>query len=163
MLRYLKAGAVAVTAFASTTAIGGGYYWMMPPSLGGQANPEIRPCEQPYTNDGGGKPKSDFKAGETLYTMRNDMFIAKVTGEIQRSFIRDTDAAGGNLIKSLDLIMPPKLTPSGVCSKANFATPIPRDLPPGMYTYSVTVFMRKNMFDPRHATPFPPVRFRLVE
>lgn len=128
-----------------------------------QPDPRIVPCEAPVVNDGTGAPKAAFRAGETMYTLRNDRFENKVTGPIQRSFIRDQDASGGTLIKSLDLIMPPKLTPSGLCSKANFATVLPKDLPPGMYTYSVTVFMRKNPMDTAHAVPFAPVRLQIVE
>ena len=128
-----------------------------------QADPRIVACEPPMVNDGTGAPKTTFRRGEIMYTLRNDRFENKVSGPIQRAFIRDADATGGTLIKSLDLIMPPKLTPSGLCSKANFATPIPKDLPPGMYTYSVTVFMRKNMLDPQHAVPFAPVRVQVVE
>lgn len=128
-----------------------------------QPNPAIVACEAPVVNDGKGTPKHEFRAGETMYTLRNDRFENKVSGDIQRSFIRDPDATGGTLIKTLDLIKPPKLTPSGLCSKANFATVIPKDLPPGMYTYAVTVFMYKNSAEPAYAVPFPTVRLRIVE
>lgn len=135
------------------SGVGTPVYWTMI-----QGNPEIVACDPPSTNDGRGNAKTTFRAGEIMYTQRNDLFRNKVAGPIQRAFIRDD-----GLIRNLDLIMPPKLTPNDVCSKANFATPIPKDLPPGMYTYAVNVFMRKNMLDPQHATPFAPVRLQIVE
>lgn len=121
-----------------------------------QADPKVTACEAPYTNDGTGAPKQVFKPGETMFTQRNDMFANKVTGPIQRAYLGDN-----GVIKTLDMIMPPKLTPDGVCSKANFATVIPKDLPPGMYTYSVTVYMQKNPLQRAFAVPFAPVRIKV--
>jgi hypothetical protein len=121
-----------------------------------QGDPRVIACEPPFTNDGAGNPKTTFKPGDTLYTQRNDRFANKVTGSIQRAFIRDD-----GMIVTLPLIMPPKLTPDGLCSKANFATVIPKDLPAGMWTYSVTVFMRKNPMEPVFAVPFAAVRFKV--
>lgn len=151
-------GVIGMATLGAGTGVGLPTYWTMV-----QPDPVIRPCDPPMVNDGKGAPRQEFRAGETMYTLRNDMFLNKVSGTIQRAFIRDADADGSTLIKSLDLIMPPKLTPSGLCSKANFSTVIPKDLPPGMYTYSVTVFMRKNPMQPAFAVPFPPVRLRVIE
>jgi hypothetical protein len=151
---WQKWGVVGATAMILGTPT----YW-----VGVQGDPSIKPCDSPFVNDGKGNPKTVFRAGETMYTMRNDMFLNKVSGSIQRAFIRDAGLDGSTLIKPLDLIMPPKLTPSGLCSKANFATVIPKDLPPGAYTYSVTVFMRKNPIQTAVAVPFPTVRITVVE
>jgi hypothetical protein len=104
------------------------------------------------------KPKTEWKAGETMWVSRFDCFFNKVTGPVQRSFIGDDGS-----IYSLPLIYPPKTTPSGECSAANFATVLPSDMKPQGYTYDVRVIFYKNPMEREVVTAFAPVRLQIVE
>lgn len=152
MIRAMAVVQVAVLA-GMGTAVGVPTYWKLL-----QPNPEIKACAPPVVVDGKGAPKDRFKAGETMYTARNDMFVNKVAGQVQRAFIGDTGT-----IYTLPLIFPPKTTPSGMCSAATFATVLPSPMQPGVYTYSVNVIMRKNPLEPAVFVPFQPVRITVVE
>lgn len=104
------------------------------------------------------KPKTDWQAGETMWVARDDCFFNKITGPVQRSFIGDDGS-----VYTLPLIYPPKTTPSGQCSAANFAVPLPKDMKPQWYTYAASVIFYKNPMEREVVTPFAPVRFRVVE
>jgi hypothetical protein len=155
-------------------ALGTAGYWVW-----WQDDPAIVVAEQPYSNDGAnaagesfvqwvndGKPpldwkptpKSDFRAGETLWIVRHDCFLFKTSGPITRTF---RGGAPNGIIYQLQNLNPPTRT-SG-CKKANFATQIPIDLPPGDYTYEVAVLFYKNPLRPEVRAEFPPVAFTIVK
>lgn len=118
-----------------------------------QADPKVVACDPPYTADANLVRKTTFKAGETFYSVRNDLFQNKIAGQLQVSFIRDD----GLIPPPPPPMWPPKLSPNGVCSKAMHGRTIPLNYPPGIYTYSVVMFSEKNPRDRAHATYFPPV------
>ena len=99
-----------------------------------------------------------FRAGEKLWIWRYDCFFNKVTGLVQAKMVGDK-----GFEFAWEAAPPPKLTPSGACSPGNFSRIIPRGTPPDWYTYKVEVIFFKNLTQPQIRTPFPPVRFRVVE
>ena len=146
-----------------------------------QPDPRIEPRRQPVPNAGidingvrlaqaegrpviltpngwQAKPKTEWRAGETMWVARDDCFFNKIAGPVQRAFIGDDGS-----VYTLPLIYPPKTTPSGQCSAANFAVPLPADLKPQSYTYAASVIFYKNPMDREVITRFADVRFTIVE
>jgi hypothetical protein len=103
-------------------------------------------------------PVSTFKPGETMYILRNDCFFNKLADPVlSREWVCQV---GGNF--DAGTVTPPKLTPTGQCSRANFATLIRPDLPaPNTCVYNVKARFYKNPLQRSVETPFSPVTINL--
>lgn len=138
-----------------------------------QENPQIVAREVPVVNGGtntagetldawirAGKPVAEwvpvprdtFRAGETFFTLRHDCFLHKTSGPITRAFL---GVPPNGTVYQLPMIHPPTRTEG--CSRRNFATVVPKDLPPGQYVYHVAVLFYKNPMQPEVRAAFPDV------
>lgn len=175
----MRAQPIAAAVAVSTLGVGAAGtgtagYWVY-----GQPNPQILAVETPWTNAGtpgvsadaraypvtAGMvpvPKTTFRAGETMWTVRHDCFLFKTSGPITRVF-RSIDDAGNltGVNHQLPLTYPPTRTEG--CAKRNFATPIPAELTPGRWRYEVAVLFYKNPLQPEVRTLFPSVDITVVK
>lgn len=170
----LMATVTATTMLGTSGAAGTAGYWVYV-----QPDPQIVVAEAPIVNrdrdaDGvsynawlkAGKPPlewkpvpaSTFKAGETMYTLRHDCFLYKTSGPVTRAFLSASPPNG--TIYQLPMIYPP--TRTNGCKRANFATVIPKDLPPGDWIYQVAVLFYKNPIQPEVRATFPDVGLTVV-
>jgi hypothetical protein len=164
----IAAGIGLATFGAVGTGTGYAGYWVYM-----QPNPQIVAMEKPVTNGGAGgiapdvrahavdatwqpKPQTTFKAGDVMWTLRNDCFLYKTSGPITRAFI----GIDSGTVYQLPLTYPPTRTEG--CARRNFATQIPKDLPPGKYRYEVAVLFYKNPLQPEVRTAFPSVEITVV-
>jgi hypothetical protein len=153
----------------SSAGAGTAGYWVYV-----QPDPQIVALEMPVTNGGlpgiaadvrahpvdttwVPSPKTTFRAGETMWTLRNDCFLNKTSGPITRVFIGQRTGT----IYQLPLTYPPTRTEG--CARRNFATPIPKDLPEDEYTYQVAVLFYKNALQPEVRTTFPDVTITVTK
>lgn len=101
--------------------------------------------------------KVSFKQGESLWTLRYECFLYKTQdATVSRAFLGGDGAAGTNRSAyTLPDVQIPTRTDG--CAVKNHRTPIPADLPPGVWTYQATANFYKNPMQPSVRVLFKPV------
>lgn len=100
-------------------------------------------------------PATTFAPGETMYVLRNDCFFNKLAEpKVWREWICDI---GGTF--DAGWVTPPKMTPSGQCSRAQFAAIVDSRIPvPNSCAYAVKTRFFKSILEPKVDVPFAEVR-----
>lgn len=101
--------------------------------------------------------KATFRPGDSLWTLRYECFVYKTQdATVSRAFLGGDGSAGTNrTVYALPDVQIPTRTDG--CAVKNHRTPIPADLPPGVWTYQATANFYKNPLQPSVRVVFRPV------
>lgn len=109
-------------------------------------------------------PKTTYKPGESMWILRYDCFVNKVSdGVVSRAFLggdssqgapNDPRFASRSIMALPDIQIP---TRTDGCAVKNHRVPIPADLLAGTWTYQATVNFYKNTQQPSVRVHFKPV------